>query len=224
MSADPAAVVRRVGLDAGELRLLARCGGQCVYDVPVVASEWSRAWSSLRGLAPETGLWPVVLGSYVLTEYEYEECVFDDPEDVLVEARSFDLDGWLERRKLEASEYGDPRRGSWPAEPFVNDLLTIPLGEGPEGRLSLALFPCFLPWQVGAFLREECGWLAPAVHTSLFRRSFEQWDARIVCHSCSTVEMVVGRPPKSREEALTLAREHYCYAPDTLLDRPGVHV
>ncbi len=226
MSADPAAVVRRVGLDAGELRLLARCGEQCVYDLPVVAGEWSGAWSSLRSLALETGLWPVVLGSYVLTEYEYEDCVFEDPVDVLVEAHSFDLDGWLEKQKLEASELGDPPRGSWPAEAFANDLLTIPLlaGTDPAGRLSLALFPCSLPWQVGAFLREETGWLAPAVHTSLIRRWFEKWGATIVCHSCSTVEMVVGRLPKTREDAVRLAMEQYCYAPDALLDRPGVHV
>ncbi len=52
---------------AGSLR-------RAVYDVPVVAGEWSGAWRSLRYLAPETGLWPVVLGSYVLTEYEYGAC------------------------------------------------------------------------------------------------------------------------------------------------------
>ena len=226
MSSDPATVVRRAGLDAGELRLLARCGGQPAYHIPVVAGEWSGAWSSLRDLAPETGLWPVVLGSYVLAEFEYEDCVFDNPEQELVEARSFGLDGWLEEQRLEASELGDPPRGSWPAEAFVNDLLTVPLfaETDPAGRLSLALFPCSLPWQVGALLLEGTGRLAAAVHTSLFRRWFEQWGATIVGHSSSTVEMVVDRPPKSREEALTLAMEHYCYAPDTLLDRPGVHV
>ncbi len=141
MSADPAAVVRRVGLDAGKLRLLARCAEQPVYDIPVLADEWSPAWSSLRGLAPETGLWPVILGSYVSTEYEYEDCVFDDPKQELLEAPSFDLDGWLEEQRLEASELDDPPRGNWPTEAFVNNLLTVPwfAETDPAGRLFAGL-------------------------------------------------------------------------------------
>jgi hypothetical protein len=54
----------------------------------------------------------------------------------------------------------------------------------------------------------------PHVQVMLFRRWKEKYDAEPVVIAGDVVELRVGRPPKTDEAALELAREQYSYCDD----------
>jgi hypothetical protein len=50
---------------------------------------------------------------------------------------------------------------------------------------------------------------------------FERWGAEPVAITSDTVEMLVARPPQSREDALALANEQFAYCEDVVTQGVG---
>jgi hypothetical protein len=110
-------------------------------------------------------------------------------------------------------------RGPWPKWGQPRDGFSIPyniLTDEPLPRVHIGLVPTQESWQVPAFLRFG-GWNAcphPDVHAALMRYWHQQYGAEVVGITHDIVEMMVARPPRTRAEALALAREQYLYCED----------
>lgn len=86
----------------------------------------------------------------------------------------------------------------------------------PLKHVTVALWPTREGWEVPALMRYG-GWNAcpmPHVQVALLRRWQEQYDAELVVLANDVLEMRVGRPPKTRAAAMTLAREQYSFCDD----------
>ena len=119
------------------------------------------------------------------------------------------------------SSAGAPALGEWPAtaEPSVGltvarDILTgMPLPKvhiGVAPTADWTTIPAYLRWG---------GWNAcPAAeyHVAALRRWRDRYGAELVGMSADTINLRVASRPKTREEALALAREHYVYCADII--------
>lgn len=137
---------------------------------------------------------------------------------ILAQADEFDLDTWLKGR---AVEVGRAPRGPWRAQPEARTQLSAPndlLTRRPAPSLKLALAPVDVGWQVPAYLRFGAWYDCPPpdVHVALLHRWHEAYGAELAVLGGDTIELLVARPPGAREEALTLVRTVYCYAPDSI--------
>ena len=85
--------------------------------------------------------------------------------------------------------------------------------------MHLAIIPTDDPTQVPAYLRwgnwNACP--APEVHVAVHRKWRAQYGAEIVGISGDVIDMRVTKRPKTREEALALAKEQYLYCSDIVL-------
>jgi Domain of unknown function (DUF4253) len=121
------------------------------------------------------------------------------------------LRAWRSARDLVARlrpAWGAPAAGY--SIPF--DLLT----SKPHPKVHVALLPVREHWQVPQHLRlggwNECP--DAAVHAAMMREWGERFGAEVVCANFDTLELRVARPPRRRDEARKLAREHYLYCSD----------
>lgn len=120
---------------------------------------------------------------------------------------------------------GDPPLGDWPTEPFDNPVLVFPDKYEIKGgevvttkveTVMIATFPTDDWTEVFAYARfggwNACPW--PHEHVAAFRHWTERYGLRLVGMSHDTLYLRATRKPKTREEALELAREQYDYCPD----------
>jgi len=111
--------------------------------------------------------------------------------------------------------------GDWPSEVKSDDAtdLTIArdLSSGQfHDHVHLLLLPAKGSWEVPAYLRWG-NWNAcppPEYHVAALRRWNENYGAELVAINGDTMNLRVAHRPKTRSEALALAREHYGYCPD----------
>jgi hypothetical protein len=142
---------------------------------------------------------------------------------------ALDSDVWLKKNRLEdtteeddewamlAAEEGKKIPKSKPNKVF-RGVLEVLSGK-PLKTVSIALWPTTEGWRVPALMRYG-GWNScpmPHVQVMLFRRWKEIYDAEPVVIAGDVVEMRVGRPPKTDEAALELAREQYSYCDDIVI-------
>lgn len=119
------------------------------------------------------------------------------------------------------SEPEEPPLGEWPAKPepsiglsVARNILTgVPLpkvyvGIAPTG--DGAAIPAYLRW--GGW--NECP--AAEYHVAAMRGWRDRYGAELVGMSDDTINLRVASRPKTREEALALAREHYIYCADVI--------
>ncbi len=215
----------RVVHEPEALAWLENAGSVPVFHYRVDPDRALAEWQTLAGFHGRTGYWPVIaqIDSCCL----HEGGSLDDwplsprePADLVAEAKSFDLDGWL-RDEKEESYPEEILTGSWRDGEYGNDVPVIPAC-GYAG-LSMVLVPAERRWHIPAYWESCFGEADPVVHLALFRRWEERWDARVVSRSISTVELAVSRRPESRDQCLDLAWEHHCYARDVLYDRSVLH-
>lgn len=119
------------------------------------------------------------------------------------------------------SEPEEPPLGEWPAKPEPsiglsvarNILTAVPLpkvyvGIAPTGDGTA--IPAYLRW--GGW--NECP--AAEYHVAAMRGWRDRYGAELVGMSDDTINLRVASRPKTREEALALAREHYIYCADVI--------
>jgi hypothetical protein len=126
--------------------------------------------------------------------------------------------GWLEQL---TSQGGFPR-GPWPEDeedgPGPRELASS-LTRSPSwvvAGLAVVLLPTRIPWHVPALLGFG-GWNAcpaPEEHAAVWKSWGGRYEAEVMTITHDVVEMRVGRPPQTRDEAIALAKEQYIYCSD----------
>ena len=154
--------------------------------------------------------------------------------DVVAEGWRMDLrDQW---RRLLAAELdrlhvpGDkspPRsemtemHGEWPTRAIARHGFVGPhWGNRTAHPTADILLPaCPEPWTVPAYLRAQTHNDLPdaAVQCAVLRSWYRRFGAEVVYTNGVVYEFAVGRPPRDRNTAMELAREHYLFCPDRLI-------
>jgi hypothetical protein len=185
--------------------------------IETTGDEALAKWRELKSAGQGS---PVILGG------DYARVSFDDPfepsaEDILRAAAGVRFPGDLARRKAA----NGPPVGEWPAAPsppsplyIVSDFLT---GK-PLAKVTIALAPTDDWTTIPAYL---CwgGWNAcpaPEYHVAAMRAWRDRYGAELVGVSVDTIYSRVASRPKTRKEALALARDQYIYCTD-LIDQGG---
>jgi hypothetical protein len=155
----------------------------------------------------------------------FENRYLDEVEEV--ERRLHETSNLLERdqwRDLLAASgplRGLPQ-GPWPEEslPKTRSSIVFPSADNePLAQAHLALVPTLFGWQVPAYLRYGAWNNCPSAgeHVALFRYWEGRYGATLLGIADDVVELEVARPPHTREAALELARQHYLYCPDIVV-------
>jgi hypothetical protein len=219
--------------EAGPNSPLKLCDGTPVRVVQVPGDEAAEAWRLLRDEAPNSGLWPVLTGSPEDTSLLADTVRFNCKDGfnfkrVLERASEVDVDRELSKV---ADAYGvraQHLRGSGPLPeyPYPKDQFLVPLDvltQEPLPEVGIALLPIEESWQAPAILP----WgnyndnPRPEVHVAILRDWSRRYDAVLASMTGEVLEMSVGRPPASEEEALDLAREQFMYSPDIVQQGVG---
>lgn len=113
----------------------------------------------------------------------------------------------------------DAPLGEWPDKPDAAAGLTVAsdlLTGKPLDKVHIVLLPA-KDWTEAPAWLHWGGWNespAPEFHVAAFRAWRERYDVELVGMSGDILNLTAARRPQSRDEALTLAREQYLYAPD----------
>lgn len=225
-------------VDATSLGVLCQTPEERFYGLTVRGSDAIAVWTKLREILARTGHWPVLIGGddQVNNLRERVQC---RPNADLHSADAVDPEGWLEQRyqqfieeieefgyrdkKPSSSEedkqfYGIPR-GPWPQGKPEKKQFMIPLTlikRKPLPKVLIALVPTVDSWRLPAFLRfggwNECP--SDEEHAAVMKYWEERFGAEVVGITNDVVEMLVKRPPSTKNEALALARQQYLYCQD----------
>ncbi len=184
----------------------------------LVTARGADVATSLERLRKQFRAHPVLLGtrSDVASVVELAVACEDSSEDILAQAQAIDIEEWLKSQiDAEFSENEDSvdTRGRY-IEPLSQARSTL-TGK-PHKEIYFALVETEFAWQVPAIIKPG-GWNAcpgAAIHVALFKRWFDRYGAVVTTMSNDVIEFQVARPPKTIEEALALAQEHYIYCED----------
>ncbi len=116
-----AEVLRAAGVDVSTLDVIFQADMETIYRLTVPGAEAIRTWERLRGLVPQTGCWPVLLGDDEnvrrlqenLSHLRYPRAVR-----ILEEAATIDPPEWFENRRLD--EIDELERGLEDKQDAVN--------------------------------------------------------------------------------------------------------
>ena len=140
-------------------------------------------------------------------------------DDVLRAGAELDRLVWLDERASARQRYGAEPHRDWPDVPAPQEHFTIPrsLGSGrPLQDVVIAFAPTTRSWEVAAHMRWG-GWNdcpKPEAHVAMHKYWHDRYGAEVVGMSHDVVEMRVARPPTTRDDALSLARDQYAYCSD----------
>jgi hypothetical protein len=186
-------------------------------------------WRAVRGVHRQTALWPFILTADTdmladLVHFAAHEVNLDelargevlDSDRVLMEmaamAAAADNDDDDSQGELDESNYDREAQG------VGREAL-----EDAEGRLQrdqfhrLALIEAAHGWEVPVRLAWTGGAnydLDGAQHLAVLRRWSQRYGADVLTLGSDTLELLVERPPASKDEALAVAREQFSYCPD----------
>lgn len=190
-------------------------------------AEWQRLGAAKRGM-------PVVVGGDADLERIAEQFSLDDPvvfgagssksarpvSEVLASAAALnfpaDLSRWPGAYRKE--DLRAPA-GDWPERTERSAGLTVAsdiLTGRPLDRVHILLIQTDESWKIPAFLRWG-DWNAcppPEYHVSALHSWSKRYGAELVGLNGDALNVRVKRRPRSRNEALGLAREMYWYCPD----------
>jgi hypothetical protein len=218
-------------IDASSLKVLFKRDGKEVCGLEVHGSQAVDLWRKLRGLAGETGCWPVILGGAegLASHREMLESAKETPADIVGAAQKVDVAAWVKKRREENAKNGPEasyETGKWPASPAVNNSFTIPtdiLKQTPLPAVCVALIPTTRPWEVPAWLQfggwNECP--MPDVQVAFMKYWYDKYGAEVVGISHDVVEMQVARQPADKDAALELARQQFAYCEDIVTQGVG---
>ena len=164
--------------------------------------------------------YPVIAGSPDNLEALREGYESGAGGDICLESvEGIDVDDWLARRVASDPEYYEEDHGDWPSDIDPTSAFTGPTdivsGE-PLTEVAIVLVPASESWHVPCLLGygdwNECP--APAEHSAILKRWQERYGATLVTMTQDTIELAVGRPVQTHEDALALAHEQYVYCAD----------
>lgn len=178
---------------------------------------------------PATGIWPIILGDsdgWETLEESYEMNTEDGySEDAVIRgSQAIQVPAWLAKARQEM--FGDEdfeeysaEEGEWPVEAVapMGIITHQEIGNGrPLPEVLIGLFPVDEPWKI--FAKMAWGnWNAcprPEEHCAVHAYWGRKYGAQVVSITGDLVQCIVANPPRSREEAMSLAREQYAYCGD----------
>jgi hypothetical protein len=175
------------------------------------------AWTVLREAVPRTGAWPVVIGSQ--PRLPSLERGAEPVAEILAKAARLDPQVWAKERVDAAPGGFAPPSAPWPTsvQRLAAFQILRELAQQPDPAV-IALAPTALPHEVAAHLRfggrNVCP--PPEVHVAVLRTWHEHFGAQPVVMTGNTLELLVGRPVATRDEALALAGFQYVYCADVV--------
>ena len=185
----------------------------------VPASDALKIWKAIK--AEGKGC-PVIVGApEVLARLEEGFSISDEtPEAISVAAKTLkspaDLMRWASDQEIEEPEVGD-----WPSKRFglAGGVLELQTLDGkPPKDVSILTVPG--SDDAEAFARLRWGdWNAcppPEIHMAVLRSWRQRFGAELVGLGGDTLTFRVARLPKTRREALEVAREAYAYCNDSV--------
>ncbi|HEY9731280.1 MAG TPA: DUF4253 domain-containing protein [Drouetiella sp.] len=143
--------------------------------------------------------------------------------ELVVAGEKMNMDKWL-HLKSAVRQGVDDDEGDWPYDVAPDNKLQAlqiwdpELGSRELDSVFILLVRADYAWEVPAKLLYG-GWNdcpVPQVHVGFFKRWFKMHDAEIISVGRATIEMIVGKPPTTRDQSLDIAREHFVYCPDTV--------
>jgi hypothetical protein len=155
---------------------------------------------------------------------------------LIAQGDELDLQQWFKNKVENDRDYLPCHEGTWPVDLPNQSAITLTLthkyeykyeytsgAEKPLTRVNLLLLPSTIPWHVPALLRLGGSRQCPQteIHVAVLKSWNQRYGAEIVSASSNVVEMRVGRPPKTRDEALKLAREQAVYCGDLVHGKYG---
>lgn len=105
--------------------------------------------------------------------------------------------------------------GGQPSEPLMSVIFDLARGEAHD-RVHVLFVPTMQSWQVPAYLRWG-DWNAcppPEFHVAALRHWHQAYGAELAGINGDRMDVWVPRPPESRDQALSVAKEIYQYCPD----------
>lgn len=227
----------RQGIDAQSLAQVGPGPGQETALLIAPGEGAVELWRKLREAVPQTGRWPVILGpDQNLLENLRQNLQVVAPEGgpraILEQAGGIDAGRWLEERgKADPDLYDFPRAswfqraGLWAGtEPnreihIHRDILS----GAAHDRIGIALVPTPRSWEAPAFLPWG-GWNdcpEPAAQVAVLQRWQSLYGAEVLGLGTDIAELQVACPVSGRDQALTLAREHFLYCYDIVHQGTG---
>lgn len=186
-----------------------------IYLLGVPVAQALSKWEVLRQLVSETGYWPVIGWDRIKKPPGEDDLV----EDILEDGLHMNIQQWFEQEGRHTRVDEEIVRRSTDAPPAHFDF-RIARGNCffPSLLAPIALVPTCDFWEAPAYLPVQGNEWDPsnAVQVAIMKYWNERWGAELVAMTSGTVEMRVLRPPTTWEEAFTLAKEQYIYAPDVV--------
>jgi hypothetical protein len=187
-------------------------------------------WMLLREQADASGMWPVILGTdddceeQIYAATHPDELGFEAAELLIQKGLKLDVKQWLTERYNEEPDFyqtdeEQPDTDKSPVNAIAQKYQfysVTDLQKEYHPEINLALIPTRNHWEVPAHLYYG-GWNEcpnPDEHVGLFKYWFDKYGAEVFAMAGDVVELYVRKPPKTKPEALDLAREHFVYCSD----------
>lgn len=190
-------------------------------------------WEKLRALTETSGYWPILRGAR-MSRLDWADVTL--PEAWLEQARSIDAEAWFIARQADSGDINGEALGlidEW-AE-FAGEVKASELGKAasltsyftpfdiltgePHPRLWLNLIPTRRGFEAAAYLGfggfNPCP--EPATQVALQRYWQLHYGAEPVAMTSDVLEMRVTRPPLDESAAAALARQHFLFCGDIVL-------
>jgi Domain of unknown function (DUF4253) len=240
MSEPVEALLKTVGIDI-EPTLWFDSDQGPIYDLVVDGAGAHETWRKLREGGPALGCRPVLLGDEAMARELRARALYVTSLKtvaILNESRTLDPEDWFQDRYLDEVDEAERRaaedRTYWREQlAYSGPFRGLPQGPWPDvppaptvsalvptsADMHIALVPTLFDRQIPAFLRYGAYGSCPSAgeHVALLH----YWEVRhgiaLLGMAGHRVEVEVTKPPRTRDEALELAREHYLYCPDLLL-------
>jgi hypothetical protein len=175
------------------------------------------------------GWWPILIGNNLDEQGLAQSALFAAPVDsITAEAASIDVPELLQRWTRDSQP--DPSDefdyiGEWPASLVAPHGLYVPRDlrtlEPQPTVIAIVAVPdqSLVPAAIGFGGWNSCP--RSAEHVAVLRYWNQSHGARLISMSSDVVEMVAGRPPATRDQAMRLAAEHFAYCSDIVYQGVG---
>jgi len=220
--------VRQCGIDPAGFRLYFGQGDEAIYGFTSTGRDSVNVWKKLTAAVDRTGHRPVVLG--VDDDLSFHKELIEEfgdqnssgvretirlgeelsPDEFLKSAAN----NWIDDDdEFNIADYHGEWPGPAPQQGFgITTLSNVPL-------VHIGLAPTVTPWHLPAYLRFG-GWNdcpPPSAHVAMFKYWYEKYGAVPVNMTHDVVEMYVAKPIRSKEEAISVAEEHFWYCTDIVM-------
>lgn len=168
------------------------------------------------------GVTPIILGDAAEIEYLEDSLEYNNhltPQSIIKQSENVNIKDFLNNRYAEFAT-DDESLEEWPSEDVEshNGLVSIIdfMTGNPLDEVYIALIPTLNSYKVPAYLKygdwNDCP--SPEEHIAIFKYWYEKYGARIIAVTHDIIECTVDNPPKTKEEAIKLAKEQFKYCID----------